>query len=299
MSEKKIIWISIVSAIAFSLVGIIWGTISGSAMIIFDGVYSFVSVILSLLSLIVANSLNKEGTSEHFPVGKAHLEPFLIVFKSLVLITTCIYSISNGIVDIMSGGHLVNPTQTITYSVISTIGCWSTLHYIRKKNKAIQSNIVQIEGDQWYGDTLLSIGVLVGFGISELLGLLGFNQVLYYVDSTLVILASSFFILIPVKSLWIHGKEMMLLAPHKKYVTPFVKVANQLCEELNADDYDISVVKQGQELYVECTFSFLRDQTFSLSEIDDIKHRIQTPFQKKYNVVVVLDLIISTPKLNQ
>lgn len=289
MREKRVIKVSVLSAVLFSFIGIGWGILSGSSMILFDGVYSFISVILSMASLLVANTINEKEESKRFPLGKAHLEPFLIVMKSLVLITTCLYSISMGVIDIMDGGHLVYASDTISYATFSTLGCWVTLIYIRKRNVSLQSNIVKIEGDQWYGDTLLSLGVLVGFLLSEVLGYLGVTSILKYIDSSLVIIASTFFLLIPLKSLFYNMREVLLLRPKKRFIEPFDRLASTIAKE-QGSEYKLKVVKQGRELYIEYILLFTDNRSFSIEEMAKIKQQFASLFEGRYAISVHLDL---------
>ena len=57
--ENKILKLSAIGALFFALFGIAWGWAIKSDMIIFDGLYSFISVILSMLSLYINNYMAK------------------------------------------------------------------------------------------------------------------------------------------------------------------------------------------------------------------------------------------------
>ena len=67
--ENKMLKLSVLGALFFALFGIAWGWAIDSDMIIFDGLYSFISLLLSMLSLFISNFMNKKDV-EKFPFGK-------------------------------------------------------------------------------------------------------------------------------------------------------------------------------------------------------------------------------------
>jgi predicted Co/Zn/Cd cation transporter (cation efflux family) len=98
MEERKVLLVSIWATLFFAVLGVVFGVLSESSIIIFDGVYSLVSLGLSLLSLLVLKQLESGAKDHRFPFGKAHFEPLLIIFKSIALIGMCLYSSMNALV---------------------------------------------------------------------------------------------------------------------------------------------------------------------------------------------------------
>lgn len=47
-NEKQLLAVSVYGALAFAVIATVWGIVVHSQIILFDGVYSFISVILSL-----------------------------------------------------------------------------------------------------------------------------------------------------------------------------------------------------------------------------------------------------------
>src|SRR5690606_35815507 len=79
---------SIAATVAIGLLGIAGGLLTGSAAIIFDGIYSFVDVILTLGSLGVARLLERER-SARFQFGYWHLEPMVTALGGAILTVAC------------------------------------------------------------------------------------------------------------------------------------------------------------------------------------------------------------------
>ena len=104
--ENKILKISMVGALFFALFGIAWGWTVQSEMIIFDGLYSFISLALTMLSLYINNFMAKKELDK-YPFGKYILEPLVISLKSLIIGGMCLYSLIGAIQDIVNGGNSV------------------------------------------------------------------------------------------------------------------------------------------------------------------------------------------------
>lgn len=87
-TEKGILTISVYSAVVFSVAGVLLGILSMSQMILFDGLYSFISVVLSLLSLGAAQYIRKNDF-QRFPFGKEIIEPIVLIVKYTVILVLC------------------------------------------------------------------------------------------------------------------------------------------------------------------------------------------------------------------
>ena len=87
--EQLALKFSITTTVAIGLVGIAGGLLTRSAAIIFDGMYSFVDVVLTLGSLSVSKLLAREG-SRRFQYGYWHLEPMITALGGAILTIACI-----------------------------------------------------------------------------------------------------------------------------------------------------------------------------------------------------------------
>ncbi|KOO12555.1 cobalt-zinc-cadmium resistance protein, partial [Vibrio xuii] len=92
LNEKRILTFSALLASGFAGGGMVLGLLVGSLVIVFDGVYSLVSLLLTLLSL-AASRYIEHPTNNHFPFGKAILEPVVIAIKGLVILLVVSYSL--------------------------------------------------------------------------------------------------------------------------------------------------------------------------------------------------------------
>src|SRR3954447_20509889 len=72
--ERRLLLVSVGASTAFAVGSSVWGLLSGSAMIVFDGLSSFVSIGLSLLA-VVALRVSQRGPSPEYPWGTEMWEP--------------------------------------------------------------------------------------------------------------------------------------------------------------------------------------------------------------------------------
>ena len=282
--EQNLLKFSIISAIFFALLGFIWGFSINSKMLIFDGIYSFISVILSGISLYVSDLIKKDD-DERFQFGRSQIEPIAIVFKSLAIFSICLYAFLSALVDIFNGGSETNIESAMLYSVIATIACLGSWFYISLKMKKIKnSNLLMVEKYQWLMDTLLSSAVLIGFFIAYCLEGTKYSNLVKYIDPFMVILVTSYFFKMPISTLKSSIKELLLMAPD-----PELEIQESLdiiCEEKKSkydfEDYVTRVAKTGRELSIEISF-INTDKNFNLNlyKSDLIRDEVEKELNNK------------------
>jgi predicted Co/Zn/Cd cation transporter (cation efflux family) len=272
MSESKILIISIWAALFFALLGTIWGVVVGSSMIIFDGVYSSTGIILGGLTLVVLKQIESEEEDQRFPFGKAHFEPLFIIFKSLLLIGMCVFSSINALSELLAGGRDVSANSAILYALISVIVCLFVTLFIHYKNKKINSNLLNVERNQWFGDLLISMAVLAGFSVAYLLQNSTLSWLIPYADPGLLFVVSSLFIVVPSVSFFNAFKEMIFYRVEPEIFDSIDNKAAEIAEELEAE-YILRVVNIGREVNIELNF-LSANRTFDVLEMDVIRNRI-------------------------
>jgi cation diffusion facilitator family transporter len=159
--DQRMLMFSIWASAGFAVLSSIWGILSGSSMIVFDGVYSFVSIGLSVLA-VLALRFSGRGADERFPWGRDAAEPLVVVIKAATLGALCAYAAVGGILDIVNGGRQVAVGSAVVYAAVATLG-GLTVGLVLRRATRDGSDLVRAEAAEWLGDALLSVGVLVGF----------------------------------------------------------------------------------------------------------------------------------------
>ena len=272
--ENKILKLSVVGALFFALFGIAWGWAIDSEMIIFDGLYSFISLILSMASLFINNFIAKKDT-EKFPFGKAILEPLVISIKSLIILMMCILSLKGALSTIASGGNHVEFGLALVYSVVSVIGCGIITWYMMKQGKKISSDLIKADSNQWLMDTALSGAVLVGFLIAMALDNTKLSFVTPYIDPMMTLLVSVVFLKLPIVTFIDSFREIISVKADDNINEDIYVLVKEIEEEYNFEDSIARVSKMGRELRIEIDFIYNKDSKLkTLDQMDYVREEI-------------------------
>lgn len=272
--ENKILKISMVGALFFALFGIAWGWTVQSEMIIFDGLYSFISLALTMLSLYINNFIAKKELDK-YPFGKYILEPLVISFKSLIIGGMCLYSLIGAIQDVVHGGNTVEYGSALIYSIVSVIGCGGVYIFMKKKGDKISSELIKVEASQWLMDTLLSIGVLVGFVIAMILRNTRFSGLNVYIDPMMVIMVSVVFIKMPVQSFINAFKEILCVKADDEINDDIYLIVKEIEKEYKFEDSISRVSKIGGELRIEIDFIYNEESKLKdLDQMDCVREEV-------------------------
>ena len=272
--ENKILKISMVGALFFALFGIAWGWTAQSEMIIFDGLYSFISLALTMLSLYINNFIAKKELDK-YPFGKYILEPLVISFKSLIIGGMCLYSLIGAIQDVVHGGNTVEYGSALIYSIVSVVGCGGVYIFMKEKGEKISSEMVKVEASQWLMDTLLSIGVLVGFVIAMILRNTRFSGLNVYIDPMMVIMVSVVFIKMPIQSFINSFKEILCVKANDEINDDIYFIVKEIEKEYKFEDSISRVSKIGGELRIEIDFIYNEESKLKdLDQMDCVREKV-------------------------
>lgn len=211
--ERKLLQFSTFSALLFALLGIGFGLWMGSLVIIFDGAYSLVSLALTILSLVAAAYIRSPSRKNGARTQK--IEPMVIAFKGLVITFMCCISFSSAILAIIDGGRDINAGLALLFGVINVVGCLATFLVMKKYGQQSGSNLVVAESKQWMMDTVISGAVMVGFILAILMNHVGLAAYSAYADPVMVVIASVYFVIVPLKMMIGALKELRGMDDYK------------------------------------------------------------------------------------
>lgn len=273
-SEKNMLAFSAAGGLFFAVLGIAWGVIVKSEMIMFDGLYSLISLFLSIFALFISNYI-KKSDFEKFPFGKGALEPIVVAFQSMVLIVMCMMTLIDGINGLATGGNNVDTGLALAYSFISTVGCAVSYYVLNKNGKKISSEMVNAESNQWLMDTILSAAVLIGFVAAIIIGKTEYAYLTRFIDPFMVTISSVFFIKVPVKTFLKCFGEIINKNADKDINDKIYTIVKDIEEEYNFEDSITRVSKVGRELRIEIDFVFNeKSRLKELEEMDKVREEV-------------------------
>ncbi|MFM2582604.1 cation diffusion facilitator family transporter [Vibrio campbellii] len=277
-NENSILTFSALLASGFAVGGMVLGLLVGSIVIVFDGVYSLVSLLLTLLSLAASYYISKPSKSI-FPFGKAVLEPIVIAIKAAVILIVVAFSLFSAVTALMTGGREVDASIATIFGVVNVIGCGYAWWFMAKKSRRFSSGLIEAEKKQWQMDTLLSVAVTAGFIAAWLVSLTPYAHYAVYADPMMMVLMGFYFLKVPFDMLVGALRELLMMTPNK-----------ELCQSVGKDVLEIEkvtehqlklagVTKVGQELRVNVDVH-VDDDTLELDTLEHTRKQLTKRLSK-------------------
>lgn len=281
--ENKLLTESALAALFFAVLGVVLGVFTGSQMILFDGVYSFISVILSVVSLWAAKFMQKRDEKK-YPFGKSAVEPLVIILKYAILLTVVVYSMGIAIQSILQGGTIINIDIAFLYALVGAVACLLFYARIVMKAKKYQSGLLTAEASQWLIDGLVTVGVLMAFLAMIIFTRLNlFTSFVPYLDPVMVLLVSAFFLKTPVSEIHKALKDIVQVTPNKKTMHHIERIVLEVKNQYQFEETFIRVSKDSKVLWVEIDF-IASDETNieTLEDQDQIRELINKNIKSKH-----------------
>ncbi|MFN1515681.1 cation diffusion facilitator family transporter [Vibrio owensii] len=277
-NENRILTFSALLASGFAVGGMVLGLLVGSIVIVFDGVYSLVSLLLTLLSLAASYYISKPSKSI-FPFGKAVLEPIVIAIKAAVILVVVAFSLFSAVTALMTGGREVDASIATIFGVVNVVGCGYAWWFMTKKSRRFSSGLIEAEKKQWQMDTLLSVAVTLGFIAAWLVSLTPYAHYAVYADPMMMVLMGFYFLKVPFDMLVGALRELLMMTPSK-----------ELCQSVGKDVLEIEkvtehqlklagVTKVGQELRVNVDVH-VDDDTLELDTLEHTRKQLTKRLSK-------------------
>ncbi|MCG9580455.1 cation diffusion facilitator family transporter [Vibrio tubiashii] len=278
LNEKRILTFSALLASGFAGAGLVLGLLVGSLVIVFDGVYSLVSLLLTLLSLAVSRFIERPSKRQ-FPFGKAVLEPVVIAVKGSVILAIVSVSLYSAVTAMFTGGREVDAGIATLFGVVNVLGCGYAWWYIANKSKRFSSGLIEAESKQWQMDTLLSVAVTLGFVTAWLVSISPFAKYAVYADPMMMILMSFYFIKVPFDMLMGALRELLMMKPDEAICKAVDKEVSALDKQVSQQLKVAAVTKVGRELRVNLDVHS-KGQQVEVAELDKTRRVLKDKLSK-------------------
>jgi len=267
--ERRALTVSFVGGLVFAIAAIGIGIIANSQIILFDGVYTFLGILLTWMASRVSRIV-EAGPTERFPYGREALVPLVIGIEGVALLATCAYAIFSAISTIVSGGSPLPNNWGLGYAIASTvIPCvvWWQLKRIARR-----SELVKAEALQWLAGAALGTAIFVAFIIARFVEHTSQHHFAHYIDPILV-LVSCFILVMPpagmVKKTFV---ELIEGVPEQPLVEAAELAFTDVAEAFGLDDRHMRMTKIGRKFYVE--IDFVVPITWTVAQSDDVRRML-------------------------
>lgn len=259
--ERGILRTSIAATLFIACAGVIFGLVSGSFSIVFDGVYSLVDASMSALSLLVVKLITSHASSkdltrtlrERFGMGFWHLEPLVLALNGIVLTGVAVYALITAISSLLEGGRELDFGWAMLYAALTVTACTVIAVVEARANRKIGSDFVRMDVKGWVMSGSITAALLVAFGIGLAVRGTPLEWLAPYIDPAILALVCLVIIPLPLPVIRQALAEILLVTPQdlKQHVD---EVATGFVEKHGLLSYRAYVAKTGRSRAIELYF---------------------------------------------
>lgn len=281
-SEQGVLRVSIAFTVVMAVLGVAFGLMSGSAAIIFDGVYELTDAVMTALALLVAKLIatssaggfSQKKLAERFTMGFWHLEPMVLGLNGTLLIVAAIYALITAVESFLTGGRHLAFGIAIIYAAISLVVEVSMAIYVARANRGIGSDLLALDGKGWQMSAAMSVAWFAAFVAGYLVQGTRYAWMSPYIDPTMLALVCLIVIPMPVATVRQALADILLVTPSdlKQHVDD---VAQTMVSRYGFVSYRAYVARVGRGRQIELFFIVpVNGEARQLEEWDKLRNEI-------------------------
>lgn len=221
LTERSILRLSIAVTVLVAGFGIVFGLLSGSFAIVFDGVYALADAGMTIVALLVANLIAASAAAapprhrlvERFTMGFWHLEPMVLLLNGVLLMGAAIYALINAIGSLMTGGRALEFDIAILYAVVTLAACLAMAVFDKRANRRIKSDFLALDAKAWAMSGAITAALLIAFIIGYLIQGTAYQYLSPYIDPLVLALVCLVIIPLPIGTVRQALADILLVTP--------------------------------------------------------------------------------------
>lgn len=281
MSEQAVLRLSIAMTFVVAAVGIGFGVASGSASIIFDGIYSLTDAVMTSVALLVSSLITQRLSErrqarlvQRFTMGFWHLEPMVLGLNGVLLSGAAIYALVTAVGSLLAGGRELDFGRAIVYAVVVVIVAVGMAIHNRHANLSIRSNFVALDVQGWTISAALTGALLAAFVFGWAIQGTALDHLSPYVDPAVLALVCVIVIPLPVPTIRRALADILLITP-PDMMAQVDRVARNVVARHGFLDHRAYVARVGRGRQIELYFIVPQGQPpRPLEEWDAIRDQI-------------------------
>jgi cation diffusion facilitator family transporter len=271
-TEQGTLKFSIALTVFLGVLGVASGLVTGSQAIIFDGMYSFVDVVPTVVSLLVVKLIAR-GTTHRFQYGFWHLEPLVAVLRDAILAIACVYAGIDALNTLTAGGHEVEYGRAALWAgILCVIGLAMTL-LLSRRARSLASPMLKIDARSWLVSTFLSLALLIGFALASALAGTRFERWIPYLDAIALLAMASIMLPMPLIGLWRSMSDVLQVAPNELDIRVHA-VMDAVVKEQGFLEYSSYIAKAGRGRFVEIHILVPADTRLDVATADALRSEV-------------------------
>lgn len=273
-AEQRILKLSIAVTVLVAAVGVLFGLLSGSMSIVFDGVFSAIDAAMSGLALFVSRLVSRIHDNRRFQFGYWHIEPMVLAFNGGTLMLLCFYAFLNAVGSFLAGGRTLDFDWAMAYAVAVGAVSFGMCLYERRANRRIGSDFVRLDAQSWLMSAAITSALLVAFTIAWLLEGTAWSYLTPYADPLVLALLTVVLVFVPIRTVRRALEEILLITPPAldRHVR---RVMDGIVARHGFKSYTSYVAKVGRAQFIEIHVAVTPDTPLdSVAKADAIRREI-------------------------
>jgi predicted Co/Zn/Cd cation transporter (cation efflux family) len=259
--EQYLLVTSIGVTLVIGAMGLVFGFLTGSFAIMFDGVYATIDASMAALGLGVARLILQDAlrTDDDAPgrvryqYGFWHLEPMVLALNATMLTLAAGYALVSAIMLILEGGTEIEFDLAIPYAVVVAGICFAMALRQRRRNRALNSAFIALDAKGWLMSGSITTALLVGFLVGFALDGTAWAWMRPYVDPVVLATVCLVVLPLPFSDLREALAGILRVAPEDLDARVRSVAAEAKARHGLADDYTY-VARVGRATLIEITF---------------------------------------------
>mgnify|MGYP000105397288 CR=1 FL=1 len=249
-TETGALLLSAGMSLFLGMTGFLLSVITGSQVILLDGLFNLIYSVMAFFSVRVARLLAMPDTAK-YPFGHAYFESLVNAAKGLLILGISLLALGDSVLVLLAGGREIAAGLAIVYSVIATTSSGITFVLLRRARSHTSSPLVAADFANWWINTVISASVLVAFCLIPVAEAADFAVITPYVDPLMVAAVVVLFCLsTPFRMASDAIKELLNRAPPKHVRQPVHDVVAEVIAACDASEFSLRMVRPGRTLYL-------------------------------------------------
>lgn len=250
--EKRVLKISLVSGILFTLVELMMAILTGSQSVLMDAAFDGSELIVILVSLMLTPLLYRP-ISEKRPYGYAQCENLFIIVKGFMLTAVVLSLIVSNVQLMMEGGnHVKTNTIAIMEFSLASISL-AVFLLLRHYGKKLKSPMITAELYGWKVDVIASVCVSLAFLVPNFLKNGPLSFLAPYFDQIVAIILAALMIPEPIRMVSRALRDLLLFAPPEDVLETIRSICYPCCESFGCRVCFLDVVQTGRKVWIALT----------------------------------------------
>lgn len=270
--EARLLRTSAVATLLIAGLGILFGLLARSPAILFDGLFAFIDVAVTWLTLRVARLVSGQG-DRRFQYGFWHLEPLVIALRASLLIVLVAYAFVSALNSLLEGGYEPDFGLALAYAAAVAAICFAMWWWMRGHAERIDSGLVRLDVKSWLMSALITFALLLAFAAALALDETGAAWLIPYLDPAVLAGLSLVLLPMPFREARQAFAEIFMISP-PDLDTRVRGIMDGFVSHHGFLGYRSYVSRAGRGQFIEISVLVPPDLRVSVGELDALRTEI-------------------------